>query len=148
MSKDDLPATEVTQPHRGMQAPEHISMENLDYVYHILGNALSMTAGCSNQTYPEAQQDLITAKQEIIQRINFLLERYKGDLKNMPQFRDFLELLLYLVQNDQFEHAVKLYTRESVVFKPNMLLKPGRHLSQEIMAVVEGEGDVVGLNKS
>ncbi|MBI4994143.1 hypothetical protein HZC21_00655 [Candidatus Peregrinibacteria bacterium] len=120
----------------GMQAPEHISMNNFGYAFHVLGNAMSMITACiSYPTYPEAQQDLIEAKQETIRRINFLLEQYKEDLKNMPEFRDFLELLLDAVQNDKFENAVKLYRLGVKAFQPEALSRPGRHLSQEMEAV-------------
>lgn len=132
----------------GTPPPEHISMNDLGYVIHIIGNAITMISGCVTEPelQPKLQQELIQAKQITIDRINFLLKNYEEDLKNMPEFRDFLELLLDAVQNDKFENVLKLYRLGTRAFQKGALLKPGRHLSQtEMAAVQEGQEAVPEL---
>lgn len=135
------PDSQDCLPRDGKQLPEHISMNDFGYVIHIIGNAMAMISGCV--TEQGLQQELMQAKQITISRINFLLKRYEEDLKNMPEFRDFLELLLDAVQNDKFENVLKLYRLGTRAFPAGALLKPGRHLSQTEMAAVQEDREAV-----
>lgn len=130
---EDKPSEAQQDNAYGLKAPEKLSMA---YVGHLLNNTMASMALCID--YPDAttNDDLELTRQELIERINFLLKRYEQDLRNMSELRDFLELLRGLVTNNQFESALKLRQLGDRLFHfSGDLSKPGRHLSQETEAV-------------
>lgn len=129
----------LSQPD-GITPPDHISMEDIGYATHLLRNSIAIIQGCiGHPDDPTAQADLVSGKQRTIEFITFLLKRYGEDLRNMPEFRDFLELLLDEVQNDKFNNALKVYSLGIRAFQMRALDQPGRHLSQHDMEAAESE---------
>lgn len=133
-------------PRDSFKPPEHISMDDMAYVAHLINNAITVIKISINyQNDLDVQEELKQAKEIMIGRINFLLTRYQEDLKNMPEVKNFLELLRYLIEQDQLQHAVNLQQLADRAFQMGALDKPGRHLSQEMSAVTESQEAVSEL---
>lgn len=132
-------------PRDDLQLPEHISMEDLSYVAHLINNAIAVIKSCIDYegNDPSIEEDLKQSKKITVGRINFLLTRYEKDLKNMPEVQNFLELLRYLIEQDQLQHAVNLHQLAVRTFKMGTLDKPGRYLSQTEMAAVQENREAV-----
>lgn len=125
--------------------PEHISMEDMAYIAHLINNAIAVIKVNINYVNdPDIQEELRRAKEIMIRRINFLLTHYQEDLRNMPDVKNFLELLKYLTEQDQFQHATNLHQLAVQIFKMGgTLSKPGRHLSTEKPTILFADDEPV-----
>lgn len=90
----------------GQPAPEHLTVDDLSFVGHLLGNPLSAlnTFEIFTDEGREIDNEMTVAtngaKRQILASIEFLLSRYAADIDAIPGLRGFLT---------DFRNEVKLY---------------------------------------